>query len=551
MYRPFNSAVQTPINLLLCSMLWIVSHVCHGAVISVTANGAVGHMDTTINANCSLVEAIQAANTNMMVDACSAGGANDIIELPSGANFTATNAIGFNALPVITGSLTINGNSSTLQRDVSAEKFRLMEVDPTEQGDGPDDRAVVTVNDLSLDNGDATNTANTLKDGGAIRVDGFVVFACNNCQFTNNEAINGGALHVRNIAIIEISESTFNANQASSHGGAIGHFSRELIVIEDSQFTANNAGMHGGAIYSPDSNGGGYVYLYNSVLDNNSAINGWGGGIATLERAQLHDCKVTNNSAQFGGGVYQGGSELFLVTTTLADNSASAAGGGLFIDGLALKNAIYRSSVYNNSSPNGAGIAHISNQISDIRMGQSTVSGNKQGEQIYSDRTMFLGSCTIVGNGVKPALKIDGSGLDLRNTVITAINTNTAPVCDISFLPNGPANWILDDSCNGTSNGDPLLGPLADNGGPSLSHRPLASSPLIGGASANTIQFLQRLRLKNGTITDLQNDENELDQLGNSRRQNDTDIGSIEYRAPSDSFIVIPLSNKKAVVVPL
>ena len=553
-----NNSVKSFLNLLACSLLWSFSLACNAATINVTAIGAAGDMDTIANGNCSFPEAIQASNTNTMVDACIAGGANDVLELPTGADFTAINGNGFNALTEITGSLTINGNASTLLRDASADKFRLMEVDPAEMGAGPGGRILVTINDLSFENGDATDALNPTKNGGALLVDGFVVFTCNKCRFINNVASNGGALHLDSTAIGNISDSSFDENQASNHGGAIGHFARGEIVIEDSEFTANTAGMHGGAIHSPDSNGDGFVYMYDSVLDDNSADSGWGGGIASLERAQLHDCKISNNSAQFGGGVYHGGRELFLLATTLSGNSASAAGGGLFIDGLAIKTAIYRSSIHDNTSLTGAGIAQISNQISDIRMGQSTVSGNKLGQQIYSDRTMFLLSSTIIGNGLKPALEVDGSSVLIYNTVISATDTTSVPVCDLAFLalPNVRRNWMLDSSCSGSADGDPRLGPLTDNGGTSLSHQPLEGSPLIGIYDQSLpvrVQFLQRLRLKDGTITtDLQNDDNELDQLGKKRNQIATDIGSVEYQAPSnDSFIVIPLPNNKAVVVPL
>ena len=42
-------------------------------------------------------------------------------------------------------------------------------------------------------------------------------------------------------------------------------------------------------------------------------------------------------------------------------------------------------------------------------------------------------------------------------------------------------NHFGDASCNGTADGDPLLGPLADNGGATLTHEPLPGSPVIDG----------------------------------------------------------------------
>lgn len=92
----------------LASALCVASSIS-AATINVTANA----VDTVVNGNCSLVEAIQAANTDAAVDACTAGSGADTINLPAGTytltvfdNISGSQHFG---LPKITTTMTILG----------------------------------------------------------------------------------------------------------------------------------------------------------------------------------------------------------------------------------------------------------------------------------------------------------------------------------------------------------------------------------------------------------------------------------------------------------
>src|SRR5690606_23504641 len=89
---------------------------------------------------------------------------------------------------------------------------------------------------------------------------------------------------------------------------------------------------------------------------------------------------------------------------------------------------------------------------------------------------------TIVGNGI--------SGIDLVEAEATITNTivygNSTSDCTPG-VTSGGGNIDGDDTCNLTAEADqpstdPLLGPLADNGGPTLTHLPSAGSPAIDRA---------------------------------------------------------------------
>src|SRR5207237_5878869 len=64
-----------------------------------------------------------------------------------------------------------------------------------------------------------------------------------------------------------------------------------------------------------------------------------------------------------------------------------------------------------------------------------------------------------------------------KNTATTGPDVSGTVTADFSLLSNSSGATIT--GSNNVLNVDPLLGPLADNGGPTLTYQPLAGSPLI------------------------------------------------------------------------
>ena len=81
------------------------------------------------------------------------------------------------------------------------------------------------------------------------------------------------------------------------------------------------------------------------------------------------------------------------------------------------------------------------------------------------------------------------------------------------------SNLSDDDSCPGFLQGDPKLAPLADNGGPTLTHIPLYSSDALGSGDPIVCQSAPI---------------NGFDQRGEERSIDECDIGSteVEYVFP-------------------
>jgi len=121
----------------------------------------------------------------------------------------------------------------------------------------------------------------------------------------------------------------------------------------------------------------------------------------------------------------------------------------------------------------------------------STISGNQsidQGGGVALWGALRLANCTISDNtasGIGGGIYIRGP-LDITNTII-AHNDGKQGDC---FLAPGDSggrgsigenehNLVEDRSCDAAYSGDPLLGPLADNGGATWTHALLPGSPAI------------------------------------------------------------------------
>lgn len=87
-----------------------------------------------VSGGCTLINAITSANTETSVGGCTAGSGADTIVLPAAStqNLTAAipSAVGDNGLPLITSTITIQGNGSTIAR-TGGPDFRILAVGPT------------------------------------------------------------------------------------------------------------------------------------------------------------------------------------------------------------------------------------------------------------------------------------------------------------------------------------------------------------------------------------------------------------------------------------
>ena len=225
-------------------------------------------------------------------------------------------------------------------------------------------------------------------------------------------------------------------------GGAI--VNSGTVLIQRSTLSDNTAeGGNGGAILQQ----AGTLTIEQSTLQSNTASGGDGGAIAVSGGVvTIRQSTFNGNSASSGGAFYLQGGDTTLENSTVSANVANAVGGGI---------------------------------MSEIPQGGGSV--------FLSHVTFYLnsddGAAGNIGAMQNPA------PIQLRNSILYATgNPNNCFLYTPSDVVSGGYNLANDDSCglsgeNDVQNvEDPLLGQLADNGGPTFTHM-----PLVGSAAADTI----------------------------------------------------------------
>lgn len=224
---------------------------------------------------CTLADHIRSANTNTAVGFCPAGTSHDVITIREDITLT-------EALPPITGTITIEGGGHTISGD---GKFRIFDVASGGrltikqltliEGNGGVLRggAISLGRDAHLQVEDSIFRNNAAKSGGAIGASGVRnSLTVTNSRFVQNAAEQGGALALAlEEALIE--NSGFSQNLARKEGGAIATW-RGDIDISSSTFHSNVA-TTAGAVFVD----GGIVTLTHLTMFNNAATGGTAAGL--------------------------------------------------------------------------------------------------------------------------------------------------------------------------------------------------------------------------------------------------------------------------------
>jgi hypothetical protein len=259
----------------------------------------------------------------------------------------------------------------------------------------------------------------------------------------------GGAL--LNSGTLTVTNSTFSNNTAGGglgggSGGAI--FNDGTLTITNSAFASNRVGGFGGG-------SGGAIANNGSLTVTNSTFSGNG---------------ASGESSAAGGAISNVGT-LTVASTTFSANSVTGrlggAGGGISNGGtLTVTNSTFSGNVAGSGHPGasrGGGIA-TSGMVS---IANSTFSGNS----------------AAVGGGLSQNV----GTTTLRNTIVA--NSPAGGDCATAAggaVVDGGHNLVEDNSCGFVGGADPLLAPLANNGGPTQTQALLPGSPAID-AGDNTV----------------------------------------------------------------
>jgi CSLREA domain-containing protein len=277
--------------------------------------------------DCSLREAIIAANTNTATDACPAGSLTetDTIILPAGT-YELTLA-GLNENNAETGDLDLKSNllivgagrtstiidANGLDRvfhistgDVQISDLTIREGDPgsSEVGGG----IWLVGGDLTMANSRITD--NTAYQGGGLYIkadgpsDGVTII---NSRITNNMAQSGGGLYLtRNTATLinsVVAGNVANGSSTGSSGGGLRSATEGVLTLINSTVSGNTTDVHGGGLHADNE-----AHLYNVTIANNTG-------------------SANSSSGGDGGGVSAGASGTLTVRNSLIADNAENGGG--------------------------------------------------------------------------------------------------------------------------------------------------------------------------------------------------------------------------------
>lgn len=309
----------------------------------------------------------------------------------------------------------------------------------------------------------------------------------------------GAAISSNGRLVLE--DAILSNNVATGDGGALRSASGETMVVRRVRFLDNSAGGDGGAIRS----GTPGVRISGSVFEGNDATQG--GAISgydiRVRTSRFHDNVAIVKGGAISGDAGCGCSRIQVDSSTFTDNTVGSKSlGGAISATHALD---VRSSTFNGNAAGAGSAIHVSNQSlgDSLRVAGSTFSGNTAqlaGNAIYFGSTsgddLWLYGNIIVGNCTR-----NGAGTGrIRGSGNVESNGATCVVPLGNTLNVTPAQLAL--------------GPLADNGGPTLTMLPEPASIAIGRGS--------QLECESP------------DQRGFSRADGDCDAGSVEVDAPDD-----------------
>ena len=261
--------------------------------------------------------------------------------------------------------------------------------------------------------------------------------------YANNQPVLDGGGIYNDHATLTVDNCTISNNSAFRDGGGVHNAGAATMTLNGCVINANGTGNDGGGVCNDGTGGAAILGINNSTVSNNTAFHGAGicndGRLKGATLLQINNTTLNNNSAADDAGAILNIADTkgtaALSNCTISGNSAQLYGGGINnVAGLTISNTTFSG----NSANFGDSIA-IGNPVT-VSIGDTVLKAGKAGGNIFND------GGTVISRGYNLSSD-DGGG----------------------YL-TGPGDQI---------NTEPLLSPLQDNGGATLTHALLPGSPAI------------------------------------------------------------------------
>ena len=317
-----------------------------------------------------------------------------------------------------------------------------------------------------------------------------------------------------------------------ARNGSATDFFGLMVITKSGNLTLRQVTLSGGLLGGFGALGNhGTLTIENSTISGN-ADHGGGGGVSNFGTSTIQNSTISNNTTNYGGGGVSNSGTLTIKNSVLSNNLTYYFGGGVNNDDGTL--TIENSTISGNTAFGGGGVETFRGSVT---ISNSTISGTVANSN---------------GGGLRNAGYVSSGILMLRHSLIAGNQATVSPEIENSSFGIVTANYFNlfgvngDAGVNGFAPGltdivpsvslAQILGPLANNGGPSQTHALVPGSPAIdAGDPAGCRDSLGKLFL-----TEQRGFARHAD--GNNDGTIRCDIGAFEFGAESVPIPSVPLA---------
>jgi large repetitive protein len=433
------------------------------------------HVTSTADsvAGCTLRNAITAANSNITAGTCPAGQAAPTVDTIDFAGVGGPAITLTSGLPQVTESVSVAGPGASQLAIDGADNFQPFKISAP----------AVTISGLTIRNG--LCNASCGSQGGAILVSPGAVLTLDSGSISSSTA----------------ASATIGNSGNFAEGGAIEVNAAATLHVISSDLTGNTVTASGATVQNGASAGAimnrGTVTIDRSTLAGNVATATAGAG----------------STGNVNAGAVDSDGHLTITRSTLSGNQVSSSGPGA-------------------SSTAGGAItefndpANVSLTVDRSTIANNTVAGTGSGGGIYSIGTIgTVMSSTITGNSASFGANLAlAQPLVLSNSIVA--DPQVGANCSASTISSQGYNLESTDTCGlgqptDIKNVSPMLGALADNGGPTQTRAPMAGSPVVDKGKAASGEVLDQRGLLRPS---------DIDSITNAAGGDGGDIGAVEVQ---------------------